>query len=123
MLTSRGQVPMRVVDDDRKHDRFRGTLQRWSIDAGPLAGTTCDHAFNEDWSLTWRVTTGPCQGRVGRCRQFAVQGVRSQLFIVSFAKGVDETVTATVDFASMRFVGFHLGAGRCDAVSGSIRIL
>ena len=47
-------------------DRFRGTIQRWTIEGGPLAGRTADYAFNDDWSLTWRVVTGPEQGRAGR---------------------------------------------------------
>mgnify|MGYP006961792591 CR=1 FL=1 len=35
-------------------DRFRGTVQRWSIDAGPLAGSACDYTFHDDWSVSWR---------------------------------------------------------------------
>ena len=104
-------------------DRFRGTLQRWTIDAGPLAGMSCDRAFNEDWSLTWRVVSGPSQGQVGRARRFSVQPVRAQLCLVSFPTTLGEVVTATVDFASKRFVGFHAGADYCHPVTGTIRVL
>jgi hypothetical protein len=105
-------------------DRFRGTIQRWTIDAGPLAGTAYDHAFNTDWSLTWRVVAGSEQDRVGRARQFSVQAVRSQLFLVSFPLPDGELLTATVDFASKRFVGFLTGPDdACTPLAGSIRVL
>ena len=103
-------------------DRFRGTLQRWTIDTGPLADTVCDVAFNEDWSLTWRVVAGVAQGDAGRARHFDVQPVRVQLFIVSFPIA-GELLTVTVDFASRRFVGFRTGPAVCLPVGGSIRAL
>lgn len=119
LLDRSRQAPMKPA----QHDRFRGTLQRWIVENGPLAGTACDHAFNEDWSLTWRMTMGPAQGQVGRARVFRVQPVRSQLFLVCFARTASETVTAAVDFASLRFAGFYTGPERCDPVSGAVRIL
>lgn len=104
-------------------DRFRGTIQRWTVDAGPLAGRTCDHAFNEDWTLTWRVMAGADQGLAGRARRFSVQPVRAQLFLVCFATIPGEIVSATVDFSSRRFAGFHVGADYCHPVSGAFRTL
>jgi len=104
------------------HDRFRGTIQRWTVDSGPLAGTAYDHAFNEDWSLTWRIVAGRDQGRVGRAREFLVQPVRAQLFVVSFAPAERELVTATVDFASRRFVGFRTRGEVTEPLSGSLKI-
>lgn len=104
-------------------DRFRGTVQRWTVEAGPLAGTASDHAFNEDWSLTWRVLSGPEQGRVGRAREFLVQPVRAHVFLVSFSYAEGERITASVDFASRRFVGFRDRGERCEPMSGSVRTL
>jgi hypothetical protein len=104
-------------------DRFRGTIQRWTVDAGPLAGTTCEHVFNEDWSMTWRLVTGADQGRVGRARVFLVQPVRSQLYIVAFSRAEGEDVTAAVDFASRRFVGFVTREARIEPYSGSIETI
>jgi hypothetical protein len=104
-------------------DRFRGTIQRWTIDAGPLAGTICDHAFNDDWSLTWRVVAGPTQGQVGRAREFFVQPIRAQLFLVSFPILRGIVVTANVDFASRRLTGFQSGLEHCVPLGGSFRTL
>ena len=104
-------------------DRFRGTIQRWTIDEGATSGATLDLAFNTDWSLTWRVVAGERQGRVGRARQFNVEPVRSQLFLVWFPIFDGELVTATVDFASKRVVGFLNDRDRCSRMIGSIRVL
>lgn len=102
-------------------DRFRGTIQRWTVDAGPLAGTTCDYAFNEDWSVAWRVVAGPDQGRVGRAREFLVQPLRAQLFLVTFSPDEGERLTAAIDFASRRFVSFRVMGDRTEPFSGSFR--
>jgi hypothetical protein len=104
-------------------DRFRGTTHRWTVDTGPLAGTACDYAFNEDWSLTWRVVTGPTQGQTGRARRFDAQPVRAQLFLVSFAVDDAMVVTAAIDFASRRFVGYENSTGACRAIGGGFRVL
>lgn len=104
-------------------DRFRGTTQRWTVDAGPLAGTACDYAFNEDWSLAWRVVAGPRQGHAGRARRFHAQPVRAQLFLVSFPVSDDVFLTATVDFASRRFVGYETSREASRAIGGGFSIL
>ena len=104
-------------------DRFRGTIQRWTIDAGAMSGAILDHAFNTDWSLTWRVVAGAKQGRAGRARQFNVEPVRSQLFLVSFPIFDSELITATIDFASKRVVGFLTDQDTCTRIAGAIRIL
>ena len=104
-------------------DRFRGTTQRWRFDSGPLSGVTRDHTFNEDWSLNWREPGGSQQGAAGRARAFSVQPVRSQLFLLSFAIAPGETVTAAVDFASERFVGFQSGSEYRHAIGGSVHML
>jgi len=42
---------------------------------------------------------------------------------VSFAVAAGEVVTATADFASRRFVGFHARAEEFKPISGSLRVL
>ena len=119
MLTLARQPAMMAASPDR----LRGTMQRWTVDAGPLAGTVCDYAFNEDWSVTWRMVAGPEQGRVGRARGFHMQAVRAQVVLVSFLPVPGETITGTVDFASRRFVAVRTCGERSDAMSGPLRVL
>ncbi len=115
--------PNAIAPRPHSPERFRGTIERWTIDSGPLIGVVCDYAFNDDWSLTWRVVAGPTQGQVGRARQFCVQPVRAQLFLVWFATVPGGVITATVDFASHRLAGFQSGPDHCLPLTGSLRIL
>lgn len=109
--------------DEPNLDRFRGTTQRWTIDAGPLAGTTYDHTFHDDWSVSWRVLTGESQGRFGRARQFYVQPVRADLYLLHYAVAQFDALTVTLDFAAKRLAGFKLVAGTYVPVSGAFQTL
>lgn len=111
------------ANDSIPTDPFRGTIQRWSLDTGPLAGTTCDLAYNEDWSLGWRMVAGPRQGQLGRARQFMMKPVRSMFYLVWFPVTPGVFVTATVDFANRRVDGFQYDDGGCHSFGGSLRVL
>ena len=116
--------PLRqIARSTSEPDRFRGTVQRWSIEAGPLAGTICDHAFNNDWSLTWRMVAGDRQGQVGRAREFVIQPVSDQVFLVSFATTPGVSVTAAVDFKSRRLTGVQTGPGYLHPMGGNFRTM
>ena len=66
-------------------DRFRGTMQRWTLTNDARRATVCDYEFCADWSLPWRVVAGPRQGQVGRSRRFQVQQVRPDAYLITFA--------------------------------------
>ena len=104
-------------------DRFRGTTQRWVIETGPLAGTTLDYIFHNDWSVTWREVTGARQGEKGRARQFHVEAVTADLYLLSFSVAPGVVLTVTVDFSTRRLIGFKVGPGTWIAVRGLFRPL
>jgi hypothetical protein len=104
-------------------DRFRETTQRWMIETGPWAGTTLDCSFHDDWSVTWREVTGARQGEKGRARQFHVEAVTADLYLLSFAITPSVVLTVTLDFSTQRLVGFKTGAGTWIAVRGLFRPL
>jgi hypothetical protein len=104
-------------------ERFRGTTQRWVIEAGPLAGTTLDNAFHDDGSVTWREVTGAGQGERGRARQFHVEAVAADLYLLSFSIAPGAVLTVTVDFSTRRLVGFKTGPGTWTTIRGLFRTL
>ena len=73
------------ADEAAPEDRFRGTMQRWTLANGERRAIVCDYEFCADWSVTWRVVAGPTQGQVGRARQFQIQEVRADVFVIWFA--------------------------------------
>ena len=52
-------------------DLLRDTSVRWTVGAGPLAGTILDIQVHADGSVEWRIAAGAAQGRVGRARSLA----------------------------------------------------
>jgi hypothetical protein len=36
-----------------------GKSIRWTFADGPMAGTTFEHLFDDDGSVTWRIVDGP----------------------------------------------------------------
>jgi hypothetical protein len=110
---------MEAVTEFERVDPFRGTAQRWMIDAGPLAGTICDCTFNEDWSIAWRIVAGTRQGQAGRARTFKVERLRTRLYLATFALADDTVVVAAVDFASGRLAGYATTGNFPHAIGGS----
>ena len=104
-------------------DRFRGTTQRCRVETGPRAGTTFDQAFHADWSVAWRVVAGAEQGRVGRSREFCVQQVRAELYLLAYELAERDTLTMTLDFSTRRFVGYNIRGDRLQPVGGSFQTL
>jgi hypothetical protein len=104
-------------------DRFRETTQRWEIEAGPLAGTALDYSFHDDWSVTWREVTGPRQGEKGRARQFHVEPVAADLYLLSFSIAASVVLTVALDFSTYRMVGFRTGTGTSISIRGMFRPL
>ena len=104
-------------------DRFRGTTQRWVIEAGPLAGTTLDNAFHDDGSVTWLKVTGAGQGERGRARQFHAEAVAPDLYLLSFSIAPDAMLTVTLDFSTRHLVGFKTGTGTWTTIRGLFRTL
>jgi hypothetical protein len=104
-------------------DRFRGTTQRWMIEAGPLAGTTLDYSFHDDWSVTWLEVAGPRQGEKGRARQFHVEAVGADRYLLSIPVAASVVLTVVLDFSTYRMVGFRTGPGTSVAIRGMFRPL
>lgn len=104
-------------------DRFRGTVQRWTFATGPLAGSACDYAFHEDWTLGWRVVAGANQGQLGRAREFRVTPAGPSRLLVTFAPLPGVRLVAAVDFEALQVAGFQFAGGEPQAFGGSFRVL
>ncbi len=96
----------RPADDPPRPDRFRDTMQRWRIRGRGQRPTVCDYVFCIDGSLTWRVVAGPAQGQVGRSREFHVQQVGPDLYLLSFAALPGIRITAAMDFRRGSVTGY-----------------
>lgn len=117
------RTPPPVPSEPAQPDRFRGTAQRWTFATGTLAGTACDYAFHEDWTLGWRVVAGASQGQLGRAREFLVIPAGPSRHLVTFAPLPGVRLVAEVDFATRQLAGFQFADGAPQAFGGSFRVL
>lgn len=115
--------PTPAPSEPAQPDRFRGTSHRWTFATGALAGTACDYAFHEDWTLAWRVVAGANQGQLGRAREFRVTPAGPSRHLVTFAPLPGVRLVAAVDFDTWQIAGFQFAGGEPQAFGGSFRVL
>lgn len=103
--------------------RIRGTTMRWTWTAGPTAGTTHEHVFNEDGSMTWRVLDGPKSGKSGREKEYAAEMVSDDVGVVSYLADSGYTITMALNFDNAGMVGFASNAKEWMPVKGMFDVV
>jgi hypothetical protein len=83
-----------------------GKTIRWRFDDGPAAGTTFEHAFHEDGSVTWRIVDGEHQGATAREKSYAAVKVNETTWAVSYLAASGHTLTVVLALDDQRAVGF-----------------
>jgi hypothetical protein len=83
-----------------------GKTIRWRFDDGPVAGTTFEHVFNDDGSVTWRYVEGEHKGATAREESYAAVKVNERTWAVSYLAASGHTLTVVLDIADGRAFGF-----------------
>jgi hypothetical protein len=96
---------------------------RWTWTAGPTAGTTHEHVFNEDGSMTWQVLNGPKSGKSGREKEYAEEMVTDEVGVVSYLADSGYTITMVLNFGDRRMVGFASNAKEWMPVKGTFEVV
>lgn len=103
--------------------RIRGTTMRWTWTAGPTAGTTHEHVFNEDGSMTWQVLNGPKSGKSGREKEYAAEMVSDDVGVVSYLAESGYTITMALNFDNVGMVGFASNAKEWMPVKATFEVV
>jgi len=104
-------------------DALTGKTIQWTFDDGPVAGTTFQHAFAADSSVTWTIVDGPQQGASAREKSYAVMKVNDTTLILSYLAGSGHTLTVVLDLENGRMAGFGSNDEQWTAMTGSYRFL
>jgi hypothetical protein len=83
-----------------------GQTIRWRFADGPVAGTTFEHVFHEDGSVTWRILDGEHKGATAREKTYAAVKVNATTWAVSYLAASGHTLTVVLDFDKGRAVAF-----------------
>src|SRR5689334_12946717 len=103
MLLPRKELPMTTAD---RRDPVRGRTIRWTWTDGPTQGTTHEHVFAEDGTVTWRGLEGP-----GACpptteKEYAAVAISDDVQLVSYLAASGYTLTVALNFRDRRMAGF-----------------
>jgi phenolic acid decarboxylase len=83
-----------------------GKTIRWIFVDGPIPGTTFEHSFNEDGSVTWRIADGPHKGATVREKSYAAVKVTERIWAISYLAASGHTLTVVLNLDDHRVVGF-----------------
>ena len=87
-------------------DSLTGKTIRWTFADGPVTGTTFEHTFAEDGSVTWRVVDGPQKGGTGREKSYAAVKVSETTLAISYLAASGYTLTVVLNLGNGHMFGF-----------------
>jgi hypothetical protein len=100
-----------------------GKTIRWTIDDGQVAGTTFDHVFNDDGSVTWRIVDGPHEGATATEKSYRAVKVNDKTWAISYLAASGHTLTVILNVDDHRLVGFASDSKTWSAVGGSFEFV
>jgi len=98
-----------------------GRTLRWTIDEGPTAGSTYEHTFEQDGSVTFRkVESGAAGGKGTRVKKYGSFEVAPEVQLLSYLAGESGyTLTVALNFDSGKLYGFASNDKEWHPVSGT----
>lgn len=109
--------------DESGIERIRGKTIRWTWTEGPVAGTTHEHVFHEDGTVTWRVLEGPQAGHSATEDEYTVFQVAEDVLAVSYLASSGYTLTVVLNFEDNSMAGFASGAEEWYPLKGKFEVL
>jgi hypothetical protein len=85
-------------------DPVRGKTLRWTFDDGPMAGTTYEHVFRADGTVTWAEPGKPA-GKDSTAT-YEVERVNDDVYVVSYLGKSGYALTTVVDTKTGSIVSF-----------------
>lgn len=107
----------------RDDDPIRGRTVRWTWTEGPVAGTTHEHVFHDDGTVTWRVVDGPNAGHRATEGRYAAAQTTDDVHVVSYLAAPGQTLTVVLDLRSHVMVGVVSGNGQWQTGKGTFEIV
>ena len=104
-------------------DSLVGRTIRWVFDDGPMAGTTVDHRFGQDGSVTWSIHDGPHKGASMREETYAATAVNDKTWVVSYRAASGHTLTAVLNVDDHGMLGFGSDQSTWVPMRGKFELL
>jgi len=100
-----------------------GKTIRWTFVDGPVAGTTYEHSFNDDGSVTWRIIEGQHKGATATEKSYAGVKVNDRTWAISYLGASGHTLTVVLNLDNGRLVGFASNEKSWYSLNGTFEIV
>ena len=113
-----------AVQEAQQMNPVTGKTIRWSFDDGPMAGTTFEHLFHPDGSVTWRIVDWEHQGATATEKSYAGVKINDRTWAISYLAASGHTLTVVLNLDDGQAIGFasndkswHVSHGRFEIVN------
>jgi hypothetical protein len=100
-----------------------GRVIRWTFEDGPSAGSTYEHTFEPDGSVSFRKVGGDAQGEPKREKKYGSFEVSKGVQLVSYLSDSGYTLTVAMNLDDGRLYGFASNDKEWHPVSGRLEIV
>lgn len=97
-----------------------GKAFNWTFDEGPTAGSTYEHTFAADGSISFRKVGGEEKGKPTREKKYASFEVAPGVHLVSYLAASGFTLTVAMNLETGRLYGFASNDKEWHPVSGTV---
>jgi hypothetical protein len=87
-------------------DSLTGKTIKWTFDDGPMPGTSFEHSFDDDGSVTWRILDGEYKGATAREKSYGMLKVNDKTLAISYLSAAGHTLTVVLNFDNGSAFGF-----------------
>jgi len=100
-----------------------GKSIQWSFANGPMAGTTIQHTFHDDGSVTWTILDGAHKGATAREKPCGAVQLNDNTIVVSYLAASGHTLTVALNLEDRRMSGFASSDKEWSAMSGTFEMI
>ena len=100
-----------------------GKSVKWSFGNGPMAGTTFEHRFHDDGSVTWTILDGPYKGATAREKTCGAVQVNASAIVLSYLAASGHTLTVALSLEDGRMAAFASNDKEWSAMRGTFEMI
>lgn len=104
-------------------DSLIGRTVRWTFSDGPVAGTTFEHDFHDDGTVTWRGVSGPGACAPRREPRYAAVRMADDVWVVSYKSDNGFALTVALNLSNHHMAGFASNGERWYEQKGTFELL
>lgn len=116
-------MPATTAHAPETMNSLSGQVIRWTFESGPTAGSTYEHTFEPDGSVSFRKVDGDTLGKPKREKKYGSFEVSKGVQLVSYLSDSGYTLTVAMNLDDGRLVGFASNEKDWQPVYGTLEVV